>query len=118
MENITFIWGQTSRLLSPAQGGPAPVITWYRGGRNETILQNSTSVTYRTTLYSPEAYTCDAQNSFGSAKKVLMVNIQSKWFNGDYFAFTCSIPYVESGDSAVMTALAAKNRRHAYVGRV
>lgn len=115
VENITLIAGMPSKLLCQAQGGPAPVITWYKGAYR---LQNSTSVTYWTTSYSPEAYTCDAENSFGLANKTIMVNIQSKWFNGNCVAFTCAIIYVGSPDGAVMRVHASRSRRHAYVGRV
>ncbi|XP_078355447.1 uncharacterized protein LOC144640099 [Oculina patagonica] len=74
VENVTLIWGYPSNLLCQAQAAPAPEITWYK---NASMLQNSTSVIFKTTLYSkPEKYTCEARNSFGSEKKEFLVTTQ------------------------------------------
>ena len=76
LENVTLLSCSWSRLLCQAQGGPAPVITWYKN-RDRIPLQNSTSVVYNYYTYSRlDDVKCVASNSFGSDNKSLLVNIQ------------------------------------------
>ena len=65
MQEVTAT-GYVTTLWCQAQGSPAPVITWIK---NETVLQNTTSVTYEQQRDAQGVYKCMASNLFGATQQ-------------------------------------------------
>ena len=65
MQEVT-VTGYVTTLWCQAQGSPAPVITWIK---NETVLQNTTSVTYEQQRDAQGVYKCMASNLFGATQQ-------------------------------------------------
>ena len=65
MQEVT-VSGYVTTLWCQAQGSPAPVITWIK---NETVLQNTTSVTYEQQRDAQGVYKCMASNLFGATQQ-------------------------------------------------
>ena len=66
MQEVTVSGYVTTTLWCQAQGSPAPVITWIK---NETVLQNTTSVTYEQQRDAQGVYKCMASNLFGATQQ-------------------------------------------------